>query len=148
MANPRLILKLAIGPKKDSDGDKDASPKQEPFICELISKVFTTRNLLHFAHWNTRSFASHMALGDLYDSVVDDVDEIVETYQGKYGLIDELYCEKAELPDDICKRVKDEAAWVEKNRTKIAGGDTAIENLIDTLIGHYHKTVYKLENLH
>mgnify|MGYP003346088192 CR=1 FL=1 len=148
MANPRLILKIAVGPKKDSDGDKDASPVSEPFVCELISRIFTTRNLLHFAHWNTRSFASHMALGDLYDAVVDDIDEIVEVYQGKYGLIDDLKCDGATLPDNITGRVKEDAKWVEKNRSKISGGDTAIENLIDTLIGHIHKTVYKLENLH
>jgi oligoribonuclease (3'-5' exoribonuclease) len=126
----------------------DASPKNEQIICELISKVFTTRNLLHFAHWNTNSFASHMALGDLYDQIVEDIDEIVETFQGKYGLIDELTTAQASLPNDITSHVKDEAKWVESNRSKIAGNDTAIENLVDTLLGHYHKTVYKLENLH
>lgn len=147
MPNPRLILKGVVL-KKDSDGDYDKSPKNEKVICDLISKVFTTRNLLHFSHWNTKSFASHMALGDLYDQIVEDIDEIVETFQGKYGLIDELHTNAAALPSDIVSHVKNEAKWVEKNRSKIAGGDTAIENLVDTLVGHYHKTVYKLENLH
>lgn len=139
MANPYEVL------KKSGVANKSKNP--EGCICDLICKVFTTRNLLHFAHWNTKSFSSHMALGDLYDSIVDDVDDIVETYQGKFGLIKDLYTEKAELPSDICKHVKDEVNWVEDNRMFISKGDSAIENLIDNLVGHYHRTIYKLENL-
>lgn len=141
MANPITVLKNSGVKAYKNKGMEDQ-------ICELISKAFTTRNLLHFAHWNTKSFASHMALGDLYDQIIEDIDEIVETYQGKYGLINDLYCEKANLPDNITQHVKDEAQWVEDNRMFISKGDTSIENLIDSLIGHYHKTVYKLENLH
>ena len=143
MANPREMLKKAM----DSDKDYDESPKGEEAICELISRAFTTRNLLHFAHWNTKSFAQHLAVGDLYDSIIDNIDEIVETYQGKYGLIDDLQTNACELPDNILAHVKEEAKWVENNRSKIACNSTAIENLVDNLIGSYHKTVYKLTNL-
>jgi hypothetical protein len=142
MANPGIIIKLAI--KKEAK----RSVASEGPILELISKAFTTRNLLHFAHWNTQSYASHMALGDLYDSIIEDIDDIVETYQGKYGLVEGLKCESASLPPDICDHVKEEAKWVEDNRTKISGGDTAIENLVDNLIASYYKATYKLENLH
>jgi oligoribonuclease (3'-5' exoribonuclease) len=145
MASPREILKKAIKP--DTDGDYDKSPPGEEVICELISKAFTTRNLLHFAHWNTKSYATHVAVGSLYDDIISDIDDIVETYQGKYGLIDDLKCSACELPSNITEHVQAEAKWVEQNRSKIACNTTAIENLVDTLIGHYHKTVYKLKNL-
>lgn len=141
MANPLSVLKESGYPSRTKDKGT------EGVICELISKAFTTRNLLHFAHWNTKSFASHMALGDLYDSIIEDIDEIVETYQGRFGLIQNLYCDAATLPQDVTAHVKEEAKWVEDNRVYISKGDTSIENLIDTLLGHYHKTVYKLENL-
>ena len=138
-----MILKISgIVTKKQSKGDVEGC------ICELICKAFTTRNLLHFAHWSTHSASDHVALGDLYDSVVSDIDEIVEVYQGKFGLIDDLYTEAAKVPKDITKHVKDEASWVEENRTFISRGCTAIENLIDTLIGHYYRVIFKLENLH
>jgi hypothetical protein len=141
MSNPMMVLKISgIKTKKTSDIGG--------CICELVSKAFTTRNLLHFAHWNTKSFASHMALGDLYDQIIEDIDEIVETYQGKFGLIEDLYCDAAKLPKDVTDHVKKEAQWVEDNRMFISKGETSIENLIDTLLGHYHKAVYKLENLH
>lgn len=125
----------------------DMGRDSKSFIIELVARVFTTRNLLHFEHWNTKSYASHMALGELYDEIVGDIDEIVETYQGRFGLLGTLRTDSAQLPVDIISRVKDESAWVSANRSAIAGGDTSIENLVDTLVGHYHKTVYKLENL-
>ena len=141
MANPLLVIKLSgIGKDKKSDS-------VEGCICELICKAFTTRNLLHFAHWNTKSFASHMALGDLYDQIIEDIDEIVECYQGKFGLITDLYTEKAELPKDIGKHVEEEMNWIEENRQFISKGNSSIENLIDILLGHYQKCVYKLKNL-
>lgn len=143
MSNPMMVLKVSGIVQKKSK--KEGSI--EGCICDLISKAFTTRNLLHFAHWNTRSFASHMALGDLYDSIIGDIDEIVEVYQGKFGLIADLHTQGAELPKDITQHVKDEARWVEENRAFISKGETSIENLIDTLVGHYHRAVYKLENL-
>jgi hypothetical protein len=139
MANPLEILRKS--------GVTTKSKSAEGVISELICKAFTTRNLLHFAHWNTGSFAAHMALGDLYDEIIDDIDEIVEVYQGKFGLIQNLHTDSATLPKDICGHVKAEASWVQDNRTFIGRGDTSIENLLDTLMGHYHKTVYKLENL-
>lgn len=141
MSNPITMLRSS-GIKPDKSGTVEGC------ICELISKAFTTRNLLHFAHWNTKSYASHMALGDLYDQIIEDIDEIVETYQGKYGLVEDLRCNAAKLPKDIANYVKEEAQWVEDNRMFISKGDSSIENLIDSLIGHYHKCVYKLENLH
>lgn len=136
MANPAEILKNVT-----------KLPKKADVICDLISKAFTTRNLLHMAHWNTKSYAAHMALGDLYDQIIDDIDEIVEVFQGKFGLISDLHCDKAELPKDICAHVKAEAKWVEENRIFISRGDSSIENLIDNLTAAYAKTVYKLENL-
>ena len=35
-------------------------------------------------HWQTHSYARHMAYGELYDSLVDLIDNFIEVYQGKY----------------------------------------------------------------
>lgn len=134
--NPTDVLRKAIGQKK----------AKEP-ICELVERVFTTRNLLHFAHLSTQSYAAHNALGELYDSIVDTVDEIAEVYMGKFGLLKGLKCVACDQPADIIRHIQDEAQWVEDNRSNISKGYTPIENLIDTLIGNYSRTVYKLQNL-
>ena len=33
-------------------------------IHECVSRAFATRNDAHIAHWNTKSYAEHVALGD------------------------------------------------------------------------------------
>lgn len=133
MASIKETMKQAVG--------------DDNVIKTLIANAFATRNMLHLAHWDTKSFATHLAVGDLYDSIIDDIDEIVEVYQGKFGLLKGLSSHASTVPSDICKHVKDEAEWVESNRSGIARNVPSIENLVDTLVGHYHKTVYKLENL-
>ena len=48
---------------------------------------------------------------------------------------------------DITEHVRKEAAWVESQRSAIARGNASLESLVDILMSHYHRTVYKLENL-
>jgi hypothetical protein len=138
MANPKLIIKLALATKED---------EKESMMAELVEKVFTTRTLLHFAHLSTKSYASHKALGEMYDDIIDKVDEIAEVYMGKFGLLSGLECDAAQVPSDIVKHIKDEAAWVDDNRTFISMGYKPVDNLIDGLLASYSRTTYKLENL-
>jgi len=118
-------------------------------IEELIGRVFTARNLAHLEHWKTTgvgSFARHSALGDFYDGIIDKLDGIVEAYIAYFGDIGE--------PRDIAPKVTAlvplitvDAAWITKNRSEIAKGVPAIENMIDDLVGLYLHTLYKLKRL-
>lgn len=38
---------------------------------------------LKFWHWQTTGFASHVAIGDLYQEISDLIDEVVEVWQGR-----------------------------------------------------------------
>jgi hypothetical protein len=116
-------------------------------INQMIGKIFTTRNLVHFAHWATNSFAAHEALGDLYEDIVKQVDEIVEVYQGKHGLLTGLSCPAADMPLDIFNHIVNEQGWICENKRNIANGCEAVENLIDELDAAYLKIIYKLKNL-
>ena len=142
MASPKSVLTIAIGRMKD-----EPEEQEESAIEEMIERVFTTRNLAHFAHWNTKSYAAHMALGELYDALVEDVDDIVETYQGEFGLLKNLCTCEAKLDKDILDIIKGDSAWIKDNRSKIANGSKTIENMIDGLTGMYNKIIYKLTNL-
>lgn len=113
----------------------------------LVSKVFTTRNLLHLEHLKTKSFAKHSALNELYIGVVEHIDDIVETYQGVFGVISIPELPSSKLPRNIVSYIEDEVKWVSDNRSEISKGVTAIENLIDGLCGIYFKTLYKLKTL-
>lgn len=141
MASPKSILTIAIG--------KMVAPieEKESMMSDLVEKVFTTRTLLHFAHLSTKSYAAHKALGEMYDAIVDQTDEIAEVYMGKFGLLKGLECECAKVPSDIVAHVKEESSWIENNRNQIANGYKPVDNLIDGLLATYSQTLYKLQNL-
>lgn len=52
-----------------------------PIISELVQVV----NDVQFHHWNTMSYAEHMALDRTYDTLNDLKDNIVELLTGYYG---------------------------------------------------------------
>lgn len=117
-------------------------------INELIQRVFVTRNATHMAHWRTKKYAQHKALGMLYDGIVDDLDAIVEAYMGAYGeVVEDIEIPKTPKVKDILKHLAEEANWIEENHEEICQGVSAIGNLIDNLTARYLSTMYKLKQL-
>ena len=114
-------------------------------IEQLIAKVFSTRNCTHLAHWRTKSYAEHVALGDFYDSVVDLIDNLVECYQGNFGIIGDVKLKDAN--GDFLKCLEEDVVWIAENRDGIAGEIDALENIVDEITSLYLKTIYKLKNL-
>ena len=115
-------------------------------IEDLISRVFHSRNLAHWNHWRTKSYAQHKALGHFYDDVIEALDDIVEAYQGAFELVSTIPAPD-KTDNDILKHLETEAAWIEENHEGICKGNRAIANQIEALSGVYLSTVYKLRNL-
>lgn len=113
---------------------------------ELIARVFATRNAVHLAHWKTTSFAEHSALGDFYGDLIDGIDEIIEDYQGAFGLIGPVKIPDIS-PDSIAVHISDEAKWIEQNRESLSRGVNSIAARIDDFVSKYLRTAYKLFNL-
>ena len=116
-------------------------------IEELIAKVFEARNAAHLEHWRTKSYAKHKALGGFYESAIDLIDELVEAYQGNFGIIGKVPDVGQTHNEDCIKCLNDQVAWIAKNRSEIAQEVDALENIVDEITGLYLKTLYKLENL-
>lgn len=118
-------------------------------VAELIDRVFDDRDEAHREHWNTRSYAAHMALGDFYGAVIDKVDAFVEAFQGQFGLIGRAEVEEPE--DDEQKTIiaclRDTSDWISTNMDAIALKDQTLMNLLQDLSGTYLTALYKLENL-
>lgn len=55
---------------------------------EVLQKMIEARDVIHYKHWNTISYAEHKALGKFYDGWLGLVDSFVETYQGRYQRIE------------------------------------------------------------
>lgn len=115
-------------------------------IEQLIARVFYARNLAHWSHWRTKSYAQHQALGGFYDDVIDAVDDLVEAHQAVHGLVGDIPAPSAK-GSEVLTILKSDAAWIEENHEAICEGNRAIANLIDGVTAVYLRTIYKLENL-
>lgn len=120
---------------------------------KLISTLMASRDQAHIFHWQTKgdgSFAAHMALNAYYDAVPDLTDALVESYQGKHGIITgyqpaEQFSEYEK--ETVVKYFKGLAMYVERSYDKLDAKDTYILNQIDNVKELIYSTIYKLENL-
>ena len=54
----------------------------------LITNFITLQQQFRILHWQTKSYARHIAYGGIYDSLDDLIDNFVEVYMGKYGRVE------------------------------------------------------------
>jgi hypothetical protein len=113
----------------------------------LIAGLFAARDVAHRLHLRTRSFAAHMALGGLYDELVDLADALAESYQGKYGLLNLKAADFTFPETDAQLFIKELATWAESAKGAIRPDDTHLLNEWDNVITLIYKTKYKLETL-
>ena len=120
---------------------------------KLISTLMASRDQAHIFHWQVTgqgSYATHKALNNYYDAVLDLVDGLVESYQGKHGIVKgytpvEQYSEYDS--STVLKYFKGLASYVERCYDKLDAKDTYILNQIDNVKELVYSTIYKLENL-
>lgn len=117
-------------------------------FSKLVSHLMHSRNQAHVYHLQTKSFAEHMALQGYYNGIVALVDGLVESYQGKNGLIDKYtsfelnnYKSNKETINYFTALQKN----VDSLRDDVA--DSYIQNQIDTVTELIQSTVYKLSYL-
>lgn len=116
-------------------------------IEEMIAMCFRTRNQAHLAHWKTKSYAEHKALGSFYEDLIESLDKLVEACQGSKSIIGHVNLACKDESVDIIKNLTDDANWISRNRSKVAHGVPALENILDEIVGIYLTTLYKLKNL-
>lgn len=109
----------------------------------FIGKLFSCRDSVHLAHLKTQSYAQHIALGEYYDSLLDLIDSLCESYQGLYGLLDITIPEsKVNNPIDCIQKTYN---WIDINRDIFK--ESFIQNIIDEIQALNAQTLYKLKNL-
>ena len=120
---------------------------------KLISTLMASRDQAHIFHWQTTgpgSFAAHLALNAYYDAIPDLTDTLVESYQGKHGIVKGYTpAEKFDEFDKstVIKYFKGLAMFVERAYAKLPQEDTYILNQLDNVKELIYSTIYKLENL-
>jgi hypothetical protein len=116
--------------------------------ADFVGLLFLGRDVAHSVHLNTRSYAKHVALQDFYEGVIDLADSFAEAYQGKYGLIGGINLQTAKKTSNIVEFLQDQLDEIEANRYKVVEKEcTALQNIIDEIVGLYLSTLYKLRFL-
>jgi len=110
---------------------------------EFFGKLFHSRDVIHLAHLNTRSYAAHKALGGYYEDIVDLTDGIIEAYQGLHGIV------KISIPaatnEEPIKYLQNLHSYVDANKDMFK--DSALLNQIDEVKSLIQSTLYKLRFL-
>ena len=119
----------------------------------IASMFFHSRTQAHVFHLRVKgpgAFAAHSALNTYYDEIVGIIDGLVESYQGKYGIIE--FREVNNLDNDasvenIIKYFTNLCTFLEKERQDAKLQDSWIQNQIDNISELLYSTKYKLVNL-
>jgi hypothetical protein len=119
-------------------------------LASLLLHSRTQAHTFHLGVTGPGSYSAHIALGHYYDSIVDLIDGLIETYQGKEGLIKlqpinglDTNCEIENIIayfDKLCKIIA-------KLREDKKLQDSWIQNDIDTVVSLLYSTKYKLTYL-
>lgn len=124
--------------------------KSEP--SKFFSKIFEARQMAHVYHLQVKgdmgSHAAHTALNEYYDGLLDLLDELIETYQGQYEVIEDY-----ETIDTKDTNTKDKIEYfIElntfiKDTRKVAflEEDTHLQNIIDEIVALTYRLLYKLK---
>jgi hypothetical protein len=115
---------------------------------EMISLLLHSRTQAHTLHLQTESYPEHMALNGYYDGIGDIIDGLVESYQGKYGILKgykSYDIVEYKSTESTIKYLKDLCGKVENLRDCCK--DSYIQNQIDNVCELINSTLYKLRFL-
>jgi len=120
---------------------------------QFASIFFHSRTQTHEFHLGVKgpgAFSIHSALNTYYDEIVGLIDGLVESYQGKYGIITfkqvngiDTDASKENIIAYFDKLIK----FLETERQNEKLKDSWIQNEIDTIAKLLYSTRYKLINL-
>ena len=113
---------------------------------KLFIKLFSSRQIAHNEHLKTDLYSAHVALQEYYKGILSLTDNLIETYQGQFGLIDPidglfLNCE------DFIEYLSSFAAEVNNLAAKTPAQAQHLSNIMQEISALMYKTIYKLKYL-
>jgi hypothetical protein len=110
----------------------------------LMLKMFEARHVAHVLHLKSKSYSEHEALGSFYEGLLGFLDDFVETYQGKYGLVGDMPLEVDSFPEAV-EYLEDCVLYFSVGRDALK--DHHLQHMVDEVISMTYKTIYKLKFL-
>jgi hypothetical protein len=133
--------------ESDDNQDDESSNHNEDF-CEMVCQLLHSQTQVHIFHLGTKSYAEHKALQGYYEGVDALTDGLVESYQGKYGLLTNYKSYKNQSyknKNQVLKYFTGLLSMIEEKRD--CCDDSYIQNQIDTVQELIYSTMYKLKFL-
>ena len=132
----------------DDDDDENESEGSNDQFCEIICKLLHSQTQVHILHVQTTSYSEHKALQGYYEGIDGLVDGLVESYQGKHGLLKnyktfDMVDYKSN--DQLLKYFKELLEIISDNRDSVK--ESYLQNQIDTIEELINSTLYKLKFL-
>lgn len=115
-----------------------------------IGTLFQILNQIRMMHWQTDSYAAHVALGELHDGMDKLIDDFVETYSGKYGkpkldapldisVVDIMRIDPEAFLGEVCQFIQGKfSEHLDSSK------DTDLNNIRDEMLAAVNKTRYLL----
>jgi hypothetical protein len=109
---------------------------------EVFATLLNSATIAHILHLQTRSYAKHKALENLYEGLPDLADDLIESYQSKYGIA-QYPAQSVVTPSDALDFVKGLREYVTTKRYAVAK-DSELQNITDEITQLLDSTIYKL----
>jgi hypothetical protein len=122
-------------------------------VAIFFSKLFEVRQVSHIFHLQVQgdmgSGWQHEALGEFYNEILEFTDDLIETYQGQYGIVEgyEIIDSSITSETKSLDYLKENVEFIKKERKAISSEDTHLHNIVDEIIALFYKTIYKLTYL-
>jgi len=146
-----ILTRKLMEQEEEQDTEKTSEENkggENNSFTQLVSKILHSRTQVHIFHLQTKSFAEHKALNDYYDEVLELFDSLVESYQGKHGILSNYKCdgfENYKSGDQVISYLKELDGDIESLRKSIK--ESFLQNQIDTVQELINSTLYKLRFL-
>lgn len=154
---PAANLPQAVEAQAQAQAEQESGIEKPQILGEgsypgkFFSKLFESREMAHIYHLQVNgdmgSHAKHIALGEYYDGVLGLIDDVIEAFQGQYGIVEEYdVIDTSETRSkDTIEYFNELARFIKEERKCINLEDTHLHSIIDDIAVLVYKTLYKLK---
>lgn len=132
----------------EQEEEMDKKPSGNGEFAEMASLLFHSQTQVHMLHLQTTSYSEHKALQNYYEGIDGLIDGLVESFQGKYGILNgykSYDIDGYKSTESTIKYLQELCGKVEDLRD--CCDDSYIQNQIDTVCELINSTLYKLRFL-
>lgn len=136
---------------KDQNIDIHEIEEKRTDVSKFFSKLFESREIAHIYHLQVNgeegSYSKHKALGNYYEEIVEMIDDLIEVYQGQYGIVYgyDIIDKSTSNRKDSVDYFENLGSYIKSEKKCISEEDTHLHSLIDNISCLVYKTLYMLK---